>query len=200
MKTCKECGHTKEFSEFAVDNKMKDGFRNKCKSCMVEQVVAIHRTKKGLVKRIYSQQVGSSKTRGHTPPTYTLEELVQFFKDSPIANRLYREWKLSGYAKDMRPSVDRLDDSYGYSLGNIRLTTWAENRSKSYADRQSGKMKNCSNKAVIQMDMDGCFVAEYHSIAEASRVTGVHKSAISNCCSCRKKYKSAGGFQWKFKG
>ena len=198
MKTCKECGHTKEFSEFSVRNSMVDGFLNKCKSCVYAQVLARRRTKKGLVKTIYNDQKGSSKKRGHTPPTYTEDELRQFFRDSPIANRLYREWKLSGYAKNMRPSVDRLDDSYGYTLGNIQLTTWGENNAKACADRESGRMENCTNEAVVQYDLDGNFIAEYHSQSEAARVVGVDRQGINSCCNGRRK--STGKFQWKLKG
>ncbi len=198
MKTCNECKVKKEFSEFSVSNNMVDGFLNKCKSCVYQTVLARTRTKKGLVIGIYADQKASSKRRGHTPPTYTVEELRQFFKDSPVANKLYREWKLSGYRKGLRPSVDRLDDSYGYSLGNIQLMTWAENKAKGHADKKSGRMKKCNNKAVIQMDLDGSFIAEYHSVAEVSRVLGINRRNIAQCCTVSNR-KTAGGFKWKFK-
>ena len=196
MKTCKECGHTKEFSEFAVHNRMKDGFVNHCKSCINKQQIGKRQTKKGLVANIYSTQKQTSKRRGHTPPTYTLYGLRQWFKSNAAANALYDAWVLSGYAKNLRPSVDRLDDSKGYSIGNIQLMTWGENNAKSHSDRVSGKMKKCSNKAVIQMDLNGNFIAEYHSTREAERATGTNNGNISSCCSG--KVKTAGGFQWKF--
>ncbi len=191
MKTCKECGETKELNEFRV-------ISNKCKVCVSAIELKRQRTKRGVVMSIYNTQRGTSKKRGHTPPTYTLEELVQFFRDSPVADKLYREWKLSGYIKGLRPSVDRLDDSYGYSLGNIQLMTWDENRAKSYSDRKSGKNK-ATLRAVIQMDMDGNFIAEYHSQSEAGRQTGIQHRRISDCCS-GKRQNNTGGYQWKYKG
>ena len=45
---------------------------------------------------------------------------------------------------------------------------------------------------VIQLSLDGEFIAEYPSMKEAERITGVKN--ISNCC--RGYYQSAGGFKW----
>ena len=45
---------------------------------------------------------------------------------------------------------------------------------------------------VVQLSLDGEFIAEYPSMKEAERITGV--TNISNCC--RGYYQSAGGFKW----
>ncbi len=155
------------------------------------------RTKKGLVGAIYSHQKQNSKRRGHTQPTYTLDELRGWFRNHPLANALYSAWRLSGYRTGLRPSVDRINDSRGYSFGNIQLMTWAENKAKADADRKSGKMKECQNKAVIQMDLDGRFITEHHSVSSAAKIVGSHKPRISSCC--RGKSKTAAGFKWKYK-
>lgn len=52
-------------------------------------------------------------------------------------------------------------------------------------------------KEVIQTDMEGNLVAEYKSVSEASKSTGVNRSSIAKCC--RSVYKSASGFLWKYK-
>lgn len=56
---------------------------------------------------------------------------------------------------------------------------------------------------VVQYTKDEQFVAEYTSISEAKRQTGIPISSISNCCNGviknGYKVKSAGGFIWKFK-
>lgn len=56
-----------------------------------------------------------------------------------------------------------------------------------------------SSKVVCQFTKDGEYVAEYPSIAEASRQTGIDKTSISACCWGRKHSKSAGGYVWKYK-
>jgi len=157
----------------------------------------IRRTKKGLVGAIYNNQQGSSRERGHTPPTYTVNELRTWFRNHPMANALYDAWRLSGYRQGLIPSVDRIDDSKGYSFDNIQLMTWAENKAKGYADTKSGRMKHGKVKAVIQYDVDGEYVQTYHSLSEASRQTGVGHQCISGCC--KGKGKTAGGFKWKYK-
>ncbi|MEO7283164.1 NUMOD1 domain-containing DNA-binding protein [Gelidibacter sp.] len=51
-------------------------------------------------------------------------------------------------------------------------------------------------KCVIQADMDGITLAEYKSVAEASRRTGISKTCISRVC--RGEREQAGGYIWKY--
>lgn len=57
-------------------------------------------------------------------------------------------------------------------------------------------INNGKNRAVIQMDLDGNYIAEYRSIIEAVMILGVSRN-ISACCSG--KLKQSGGFKWKYK-
>lgn len=58
-------------------------------------------------------------------------------------------------------------------------------------------ISDARKKEVLQMDMEGNVIAEFKSVAEASRSTGANKSSIAKCC--RGGYKSAAGFTWKYK-
>lgn len=51
-------------------------------------------------------------------------------------------------------------------------------------------------KKVLQFTKTGIFIKEYPSIKVAERQTGVNDGSISACC--LGKYKSAGGFVWKY--
>lgn len=51
-------------------------------------------------------------------------------------------------------------------------------------------------RRVQQLTLDGVFVAEYESVADAARAVHITQSCISNCCHGRAK-KSA-GFLWRF--
>lgn len=51
-------------------------------------------------------------------------------------------------------------------------------------------------KSVIQYTLDGQLVAEYPSIKEVSKQTGIDKCHISSCC--QGKRKTAGGYIWKY--
>jgi len=59
-------------------------------------------------------------------------------------------------------------------------------------------------KPVTQMTQFGNFVEDYPSISDASRITGIPMSNISNACLGRNKSNgksvlSAGGYKWKYK-
>lgn len=51
-------------------------------------------------------------------------------------------------------------------------------------------------KPVDQYTLDGTFVKRWPSVADAARELGLSKGNISKCC--KGKYKSTGGFIWKF--
>lgn len=54
-------------------------------------------------------------------------------------------------------------------------------------------------KPVVQLTTDGKFVAEYESIVEASKETGIGKTTIQAVASNTGYHKTAGGFKWIFK-
>lgn len=54
-------------------------------------------------------------------------------------------------------------------------------------------------KPIIQLTLDGEFVAEYPSALEAERKTGINNANISRCCKNIYGFKSAGGYKWRFK-
>lgn len=56
------------------------------------------------------------------------------------------------------------------------------------------------NKAVIQMDMNGNVIAEYHSQAMAARAIGRPTSYYKHISqACKGITESAGGYKWKYK-
>lgn len=52
------------------------------------------------------------------------------------------------------------------------------------------------SKVVLQIK-DGMIVNEFYGIHEAERLTGIKRQNITACC--RGKYKSASGYQWRYK-
>ena len=57
---------------------------------------------------------------------------------------------------------------------------------------------NQNHRAVVQLDIDGNYIAQYKSAKEAERITGAASSAIGGCCNHKPKYKTAKGFKWMF--
>lgn len=54
------------------------------------------------------------------------------------------------------------------------------------------------SKPVLCYSLDGNFIDRYHSIREASRITCANKANIKFCCENKPRYKSAGGFKWRY--
>lgn len=196
MKKCKQCNELKPLTEYRKEKNNKDGRRNKCNPCRNEMEYKNRRTKDGLISIIYNSQKYNSKVRNHQPPTYTKKELKNWVFSNPNFTAIYEEWISSGYEKDLKPSIDRLNNYKGYSFDNIQLTTWKENSNNQHKDVLEGRF-NKTNKAVIQMDLEGNFIKVYHSISHAGRCTGVIDKNIS--CVCNGKRNTAGGYKWKFR-
>ena len=51
-------------------------------------------------------------------------------------------------------------------------------------------------KGVVQYSLNCDLIAEYNSVAEASKETGISKTCISRVC--RKERKKSGGFKWEY--
>ena len=58
--------------------------------------------------------------------------------------------------------------------------------------------KITKGKAVNQFTVDGIFIAQYPTVREAERQTGINNSWISGCCRGKYGYKTAGGYIWKY--
>ena len=195
-KKCTKCGEVKDVGLFSPDNRNNNGLQSWCKECINRGVVAAQRTLVGHIGVIYRQQKVSSLRRGHKQPSYPLGVLTEWAIGQRVYHAIHERWKNSDYDIELSPSFDRLNDSYGYSLKNIRIVTWRENRDRYYDDVVKGiNTKRC--KAVMQFTKDGVFVAEYYSIAQAYRDTGVSRGAICEACKGLRVF--AGGFVWRYK-
>ena len=64
--------------------------------------------------------------------------------------------------------------------------------------RESNINNPKTSKSVVQYTLDGQFVAEYPSISEASRQTGILSSYICKNLKGYDKFESAGGYIWKY--
>jgi group I intron endonuclease len=81
-----------------------------------------------------------------------------------------------------------------YSGINIAKGHENNPKSKEWKEKQ-GKI---NSKAVIQYDLNMNYIDEFYSTREASRILGIDNTSISRCCN-KDKYKSAGGFIFKYK-
>lgn len=196
-KRCNRCEKLKPLEEFSKSQSNKGGYACICKVCVVLRNTEYWRTAIGRMSQIFAVQNQSSKQRKHPKPEYSRVELTEWaFKNG--LDTLWGVWRDSGYSKELIPSVDRKDPNFGYSLTNIRLVPWKDNNDKAYEDRKACRHITRQNRKVRQRNLDGYIVAEYGSIANAARSTGITRININDVCRKKKHCLTAGGFLWEY--
>jgi len=202
MKECSICGEVKSISDFKKSKKRNGSYflKAECKICSSKATAKWKKTKKGVALVIYYNQKGNSKSRGHRPPEYTREELEEWLFSQTKFHELHKEWEKSGYKKDLYPSVDRKCDDVHYCFNNIELKTFRENYMKDNAGRfkkNDGREKDRGRKTtkkVIQLSVNGDFIKEFKSEAEAVKQTGIKQASINKVINGKRN--TAGGFKW----
>ena len=198
IKNCNMCSERKELSMFNVRATSSDGKMSTCRDCDNERKREYYKTIPGLVSRIYSHQKANSKARGYNLPTYTKEQLIVWMNDQDDFNGLWSNWINSGCNKRLTPSVDRKDDYSSYTLDNIQLMTWEENKLKSEKDIKSGTNTK-SSRAVVGVHIETKESVEFYSVSKASRSLKIDRSDITKCCNNHPRYLRAGNYKWEYK-
>lgn len=101
-------------------------------------------------------------------PTYSLEELVAWADKQPNTAELWDSYVASGYNKMTKISVDRIDNSLPYSLGNIQLMSWQENKDLGHQARRAGNLGS-DHRPVNAYHLDGTLHKKYVSVQSAAR-------------------------------
>ena len=140
------------------------------------------KTKRGLITNLYH------KMKSRHPIELSLEDLHSF-SECPKFERLYFEWVKSGYDKQFKPSIDRINNKIGYTYKNIHWLTWSENRYKQTMERRSRKGK-------VYQIMGNKVVNIYKSQREAVLATGLSQGNMSMVLNGKKKL--CGGYKWSY--
>lgn len=182
MKTCIDCNKTMSFASFTPKASCKDGYEPRCKKC--RSIKYNKSTPALLCKKLYLSQITNSATRGHPIPAYSLEELTAWVTSQPDFKSMFEAWQISGYQKDLAPSIDRINDAVPYILSNLQLMLWHQNRAKGAKAKKNNTLL-VNHRGVIAYHLDGRLYKKYPSMAEAMREFGGKATAsfgISSVC------------------
>lgn len=152
-------------------------------------------------KRKYSDIRSRARRKKFDEIKFTLSEFILWIMNQDNYKSIYLNYIASNKDRNLCPSVDRLDDYKTYSIDNIRLTIWKENKDKYNSDRLIGKNTKQS-KPVIAICISTGEQTRYHSAHYAAQITGVERTSINRSCRTNSKnpiVKSrSGNFIWIF--
>lgn len=140
------------------------------------------KTPRGVLTNSYAHQ------RHRRNVEYSLAEFHERFLKSKRFLRLFDEWIKQGCIREMKPTIDRINAKKGYTLDNIQILTWAENRFKQNMERRH------RGGAVLQM-IGNKVVKRFKSQKEAARLTGLSQGSLSMALNGKRQ--TAGGYRWK---
>lgn len=147
-KECFICHQIKPLSEFYTHKDMLDGHLNKCKECTKKYVRSrdtkeydrnrYHNNVNRYLKHKYymmRQRCGDGKYSQRNYVRHglslTLEEWLGWCNETmPTFMALYNAWKDNGCDPKLTPTIDRIDNSRGYELGNLQWLTRSANSRK----------------------------------------------------------------------
>lgn len=166
-KTCSKCGNTLPLSDFYKQSNTKDGFQYCCKSCHNkvtkknrEEFAANNPFLQIILNRWAS--LNQRCVNGKYTDSYTAQNTpqIQSYQKKGIQLEMtyqeFKNWMLSVeqihnqiVSKGENSSIDRIDDTKGYSPDNIQLISLHENIEKRYGkkcerveDKNKTKQKN----------------------------------------------------------
>ncbi len=181
LKKCPRCFEPKSITGFTKDISQKDGLSVYCKEHKKEIAKKYH------INFPWKRTLEKIKQRCENPN----DKNYKYYGDKEIKNYLTLVECEYMYNRDNawdmnNPSIDRKDNDKHYTLDNCEFIEMTENSAKD------------KRKSILQLDLDDKFIKEWKSATEVEIKLKISRSHISQCCN-NKKYKSVGGFKWRFK-
>ena len=157
------------------------------------------KTQKRHILQMWRNQVKNSRTSGREPPEYSHYDLQQWVLNHPNFINLWNAYVVSGYMKELAPSVDRLNNKQGYSFNNIQLVTWEQNLHNQKTQAMQGV--HASGRAfrkVTQCTKEGTVVKIHHSLSSASRELVGHPRMAGAISNAANNNGMSLGYLWKW--
>lgn len=144
-----------------------------------------HKTAHGYVWRFKNEPFSLEYI---SPAEHLRKEICQYDKNGILIQEHESISKASEKTKISTGNISRCCNKKIKSVGGY---VWRFNGDKFFFSKE-----RTDSKKIIQLNMNGAYIAEHTSIYQASKNTGINQSGIYLCCNG--KYKHSGGFKWKF--
>ena len=129
------------------------------------------------------------------PSGYQQVALYKDGKQSFLVHRLVADTFVDGYF--VGAVVNHIDeDKHNNRADNLEWVTQQKNVNHGTGVERMTKSIHKRLRKIGQYDMDGNLIATFTTSGEASRQTGISRSAISNAL--RGKNASSGGYRWRY--
>ncbi len=199
-KICSKCHEEKPATlEYFHAQKNRDqGLTPSCKQCRNKNGresshIKINHTYEGFLQRVWGNMCDRCK------------RLKTYKGKLNITKEQFIEWGLETLPEFCRSlgvtledgligkgiSIDKIDDSIGYKLGNLQWLTHTENNSKGNKGR--------FDKPVLQYSKQDEFIAEFPSVKEANIAVNRSPEAVGISAVINGRQKTAYGYKWKCK-
>ncbi len=151
------------------------------------------KTPKGVLTNLYSKMKERNIKRGFGELPFSLKELQERFLGDDNYIKQFNIWVQNSYKKEYKPSFDRINPNRGYTIDNMQILSWGENRKK--ADWEKSFLYTTP---VVMCDINENIVRIFESTKEACTMTGFPQSTITMCC--QGKLRSVKGYIFKYRG
>ncbi len=128
--------------------------------------------------------------KGRSKPVVCYNRNKEFVAYYPSVSEAQRIKKIH------KASISRACRNGGGHSGGY-LWFWAEQAKN--VEWNKSKSRNEYKRAVVQLSLDDVFIAEYTSIFEASKTTGIQYANIGKCCRHHHAHSRAGKYKWLYK-
>ncbi len=137
MKECKKCKRTLPLNNFTASIRQYDNLAPRCRNCEAKRSLEYRHSPRGFISQIYSGQKRRNLSRWNKPIGYSKKQLSNWLESQVEWSVMFSNWAKNDYKQEEAPSIDRVDCLKPYSLDNIQLMTWSDNKAKGHQERSS---------------------------------------------------------------
>lgn len=126
---------------------------------------------------------------------------VSLWKDNKGSSQLISRLVAKAFIPNPNPEkFDQVNHINEIKTDNrVENLEWCDGKYNMNYGTRTKRVSENNSKPVIQYSLNGEFIAEYKSAIDAKEKTGISNAHIGKCCKNKPKYKTAGGYIWKFK-